>query len=164
MKFSSVFDQRNSLMKEFSTSIASFWATISLLLHLIFVLISLILSFFVFIIIDAIIVIAWSRDRGPSPFGPFYWPKWRTPTLPYTTASEISTFLIPKAQERYPFRAEPWRPLCGVPPGIKSVISDLRNEHSYQMHTLACVQKLHFPSMVVQNLNEFIFTRSVRSV
>ena len=35
-------------------------------------------------------------------------------------------------------------------------MSDLRNEHSYQMHTLACVQKLHFPSMVVQNLNEFI--------
>ena len=60
MKFSSVFDQRNSLMKEFSTSIASFWATISLLLHLIFVLNSLILSFFVFIIIDAIIVIAYS--------------------------------------------------------------------------------------------------------
>ena len=60
MKFSSVFDQRNSLMKEFSTSIASFWATISLLLHFIFVLISLILSFFVFIIIDAIIVIAYS--------------------------------------------------------------------------------------------------------
>ena len=59
MKFSSVFDQRNSLMKEFSTSIASFWATISLLLHLIFVLMSLILSFFVFIIIDAIIVIAY---------------------------------------------------------------------------------------------------------
>ena len=60
MKFSSVFDQRNSLMKEFSTSIASFWATMSLLLHLIFVLISLILSFFVFIIIYAIIVIAYS--------------------------------------------------------------------------------------------------------
>ena len=60
MKFSSVFDQRNSLMKEFSTSIASFWGTISLLLHLIFVLISLIVSFFVFIIIDAIIVITYS--------------------------------------------------------------------------------------------------------
>ena len=60
MKFGSVFDQRNSLMEEFSILIASFWATISLLLHLFFVLISLILSFFVFIIIDAIIVIAYS--------------------------------------------------------------------------------------------------------
>ena len=50
MKFGSVFDQRNSLMEEFSILIASFWATISLLLHL----------FFVLIIIDAIIVIAYS--------------------------------------------------------------------------------------------------------
>ena len=45
-------------MEEFSTSKASFLVTISLLLHLIFVSISLILSFFVFIIIYAIIVIA----------------------------------------------------------------------------------------------------------
>ena len=29
----SVFDQHNSLMEEFSTSIASFWVSISLLLH-----------------------------------------------------------------------------------------------------------------------------------
>ena len=43
----SVFDQHNSLMEEFSTSIASFWVSITLLLHLFFVLISLILSFFV---------------------------------------------------------------------------------------------------------------------
>ena len=55
-EFNSVSDQHNSLMEEFSTSIASFWVTISLLL--IFVLISLILSFFIFIIIYAIIVIA----------------------------------------------------------------------------------------------------------
>ena len=48
-------DQHNSLLEEFSTSIASFWVTISLLL--IFVLISLILSFLIFIIIYAIIVI-----------------------------------------------------------------------------------------------------------
>ena len=41
-------------MEEFSTSVTSFWVTISLLL--IFVLISLILSFFIFIIIYAIIV------------------------------------------------------------------------------------------------------------
>ena len=41
-------------MEEFSTSIASFWITISLLF--IFVLISLILSFFIFIIIYAIII------------------------------------------------------------------------------------------------------------
>ena len=58
MKFNSVSDQHNSLMEEFSTSIASCWLTISLLL--IFVLISLILSFFVIIIIYAIIVIAFS--------------------------------------------------------------------------------------------------------
>ena len=38
-------------MEEFGTSKASFWVTLSLLLHLIFVLISLVLSFFVFIII-----------------------------------------------------------------------------------------------------------------
>ena len=43
-------------MEEFSTSIESFWVTISLLL--IFELISLILSFFIFIIIYASIVIA----------------------------------------------------------------------------------------------------------
>ena len=56
----SVFDQHNSLMEEFSTSIASFWVSISLLLHLFFVvLISLILSFFVFIIIYPIIVITY---------------------------------------------------------------------------------------------------------
>ena len=41
-------------MEEFSTSIASFWMTISLLL--IIVLISLILSFFILIIIYAIII------------------------------------------------------------------------------------------------------------
>ena len=46
-------------MEEFSTSKASFWVTISLLLHLIFESISLILSFFVFLIIYAIIVIAY---------------------------------------------------------------------------------------------------------
>ena len=56
MKFNSVSDQHNSLKEEFSTSIASFWVTISLLS--IFALISLILSFFIFIIIYAIIVIA----------------------------------------------------------------------------------------------------------
>ena len=56
MKFNSVSDQHNSLMEEFSTSIASFWVTISLLL--IFVMISLILSFFIFINNYAIIVIA----------------------------------------------------------------------------------------------------------
>ena len=54
VKFNSASDQHNSLMEEFSTSIASFWITISLLL--IFVLISLILSFFIFIIIYAIII------------------------------------------------------------------------------------------------------------
>ena len=43
-------------MEEFSTSIGSFWVTISLLS--IFVLISLFLCFFIFIIIYAIIVIA----------------------------------------------------------------------------------------------------------
>ena len=57
MKFNSVSDQHNSRIEEFSTSIASFWVTISLLL--IFVLISLILfSFFIFIITYASIVIA----------------------------------------------------------------------------------------------------------
>ena len=57
MKFSSVFDKHSSVKEEFSTSIASFWVTISLLL--IFVLISLILfSFFIFIITYASIVIA----------------------------------------------------------------------------------------------------------
>ena len=55
-KVDSVSDQYNSLMEEFSTSLASFWVTISLLLT--FVLISLILSFFIFIIIYASIVIA----------------------------------------------------------------------------------------------------------
>ena len=55
-KVDSVSDQHNSLMEEFSTSLASFWVTISLLLT--FVLISLILSFFIFIIIYAFIVIA----------------------------------------------------------------------------------------------------------
>ena len=45
-------------MEEHSTSIASFWVTISLLL--IFELISLILSFFIFIIIYASIVMAFS--------------------------------------------------------------------------------------------------------
>ena len=59
MKFNSVFYQHNSLMDQFSTWIASFWVTISLLLHSIFALISLILSFFVFIIIYAIAVIAY---------------------------------------------------------------------------------------------------------
>ena len=54
MKFKSASDQHNSLMEDFSTSIVSFWITISLLL--IFVLISLILSFFIFIIIYAIII------------------------------------------------------------------------------------------------------------
>ena len=53
VKFNSVSDQRNSLMEEFSPSIASFWVTISLLL--IFV---LILSSFIFIIIYASIEIA----------------------------------------------------------------------------------------------------------
>ena len=43
-------------MEEFSTSIASFWVTVSLPLHLIFVLISLILSFFVFIIIAYLVI------------------------------------------------------------------------------------------------------------
>ena len=43
------------------------------------------------------------RDRGPSPFGPFYWPKWRTPTLSYTTASEISPFLYLKPKKGTPF-------------------------------------------------------------
>ena len=43
-------------MEEFGTSIASFWVTVSLLLHLIFVLISLILSFFVFIIIAYLVI------------------------------------------------------------------------------------------------------------
>ena len=52
VKFNSASDQHNSLMEEFSTSIASFWITISLL-----VLISLILSFFIFIIIYAIIIV-----------------------------------------------------------------------------------------------------------
>ena len=57
MKLNSVSDQHNSRIEEFSTSIASFWVTISLLL--IFVLISLILfSFFIFIITYASIVIA----------------------------------------------------------------------------------------------------------
>ena len=57
MKFNSVSDQHNSRIEEFSTSIASFWVTISLLL--IFVLIPLILfSFFIFIITYASIVIA----------------------------------------------------------------------------------------------------------
>ena len=57
MKFNSVSDQHNSRIEEFSTSTASFWVTISLLL--IFVLISLILfSFFIFIITYASIVIA----------------------------------------------------------------------------------------------------------
>ena len=57
MKFNSVSDQHNSLIEEFSTSIASFWVTISLLL--IFVLISLILfSLFIFIITYASTVIA----------------------------------------------------------------------------------------------------------
>ena len=57
MKSNSVSDQHNSLTEEFSTSIASFWVTISLLL--IFVLISLILfSLFIFIITYAPIVIA----------------------------------------------------------------------------------------------------------
>ena len=46
-------------MEKFSTSKASFQVTISLLLHLVFVLISLILSFFVFIIIYSIIEIAY---------------------------------------------------------------------------------------------------------
>ena len=55
-KVDSVSDQYNSLMEEYSTSLASFWVTISLLLT--FVLISLILSFFIFIIIYASIVIA----------------------------------------------------------------------------------------------------------
>ena len=55
-KVDSVYDQYNSLMEEYSTSLASFWVTISLLLT--FVLISLILSFFIFIIIYASIVIA----------------------------------------------------------------------------------------------------------
>ena len=54
VKFNSASDQHKSLMEEFSTSIASFWITISLLL--IFVLISLILSFFIFIIIYVIII------------------------------------------------------------------------------------------------------------
>ena len=56
MKFSSVSDQHKSLKEEFSTSVASFWITISLLS--IFVSSPLILSFFIFIIIYAIIVIA----------------------------------------------------------------------------------------------------------
>ena len=46
-------------MEEFSTSIASFWVTVPLLLRLVFVLISLILSFLVFIIIYTITVIAY---------------------------------------------------------------------------------------------------------
>ena len=57
MKFDGVSDQHNSRIEEFSTSIASCWVTISLLL--IFVLIPLILfSFFIFIITNASIVIA----------------------------------------------------------------------------------------------------------
>ena len=43
-------------MDEFSTSIARFWVTVSLLLHLSFVLISLILSSFVFIIIAYLVI------------------------------------------------------------------------------------------------------------
>ena len=60
------------------------------------------------------------RDREPSPFGLFYWPKWRIPTLSYTSAREISTrFYTLRLKKPCPFRSEP--PHIGLyvkyPPG-----------------------------------------------
>ena len=43
------------------------------------------------------------RDHEPSPFGPFYWPKWCIPTLSYTTVSEICTFFYLKPKKGTPF-------------------------------------------------------------
>ena len=82
-------------------------------------------------------------------------------TLSYTSASEISTRFYTWSLKKIPLwrRASPCRSLCGLPPGDKKrhqepilgAIYDLRNEHSYLMHTLACVQtslqkssKVHF--------------------
>ena len=59
------------------------------------------------------------RDREPSPFGPFYWPKWRI--FPSFHISEHSFFWSLK---KVPLSrgASPYRSLFGVPSGIKSAI------------------------------------------
>ena len=50
------------------------------------------------------------------------------PTLSYTSAREIANLFYTWSLKK---GASPYRPLCGVSPGIKSAISDLRNEHTY---------------------------------
>ena len=90
----------------------------------------------------------------------------------YTSAGEISTRFYTWSLKKVSLwrRASQCRSLCGLPPRDKKchqepilgAIYDLRNEHSYLMHTLACVQTSLLWKF--KKLTEFIFIRSVRSV
>ena len=83
------------------------------------------------------------RDREPSPFWPFCWPKRRI-FLPFHILQLVKSllFLYLKPKKGTPFA----RSTC-----------HLRNEHSYLMHTLARVRKLDVPSMIVKKnwMNSF---------
>ena len=100
--------------------------------------------------------------KNPSPFGFFYWPKWRIPTLSYTSAREISTrFYTWSLKKPLSLGASPHRPMWSTPRDKKRRMWPPEWTLLSNAYTGLCTD---VPSMIVKKLNESIFIQSVRGV